>query len=81
MKIVAATLALALALPTITSAGDGRYQMVPYQITTSLPSLAFLDTKEGRWKVCSHQQMGPDKDVVICGEWKTLSGNWNGLEE
>ena len=72
MKIAAATLALALALPTISSAGDGRYQMIPYEDGTRSPTLAFLDTKEGRWKVCTHKLIGY-RDSIMCGKWQSLN--------
>ena len=79
MKIVTTILALALALPTIGLAGDGRYQMVIREDG----QLVFLDTNEGQWKICNHttevsQDLYTWNDYVKCGVWHYVTGTSTG---
>ena len=62
MKIAATVLALAIALPTLGSAGEGRYQGV----TTGAGVFMYvLDTKTGEViKLCRHDKCEPVDDTV-----------------
>ena len=62
IKIAATVLALAVALPTIGSTGEGRYQGVP---TGAGVFMYVLDTKTGEViKLCIHDKCEPVDDTV-----------------
>ena len=63
MKITATVLALAVALPTIGSAGEGRYQTV---IAGKGGIVWVTDTKTGKVRVCISK--GPT-DAPECSAW------------
>jgi len=61
MKIAATVLALAIALPTIGSAGDGRYQ----GFAASEIAFYIIDTKTGKVRLCTPNYKKPPK----CSAW------------
>ena len=57
MKKLLAILVLAIAIPTMSYAGDGRYQMMGLDINMNQPkvdkSFLVLDTKSGMVRICT----------------------------
>jgi len=64
MKIAATVLVLAIALPTLGSAGEGRYQGFPYLVKGD--AVWVQDTKTGKVRVCISK--GPT-DAPECSAW------------
>jgi len=62
MKIAATLLALAVALPTLGSAGEGRYQGTP---TSDGRAFYVIDTKTGKVRLCTPNYKKPPK----CSAW------------
>ena len=63
MKIAATVLALAVALPTLGSAGEGRYQGTP---TSDGRAFYVIDTKTGKTRICYSKG---DTTAPTCSPW------------